>query len=252
LLSRIGAFTIAALLTGTCCAHSTETSGAFESAVALRADGKGREAVKAFRRILVESPGHVKALVQLGAALQDQGAWREAETAYRTALGIDPANASARRNLDHLVSSKLLFSSKTDRSPSQRFLIERGLSAMKDRKFHDALMTFRVLSALSPGESDWVFYSARALEGLARHREAADLYEMILKSEPTYAAAWVSLIVSFIELGRKDQAAHLTESALSAIPNDHRIRWLARRLGIKPLRQSSGRKAQTRSTTNTK
>ncbi len=121
---------------------------------------------------------------------------------------------------------------------------------MKERRFHDALVIFRVLSALSPGEWDWVFYSARALEGLAKRGEAAGLYHMILEAEPGYVAAWVNLIVSLIESGDKDQAAHLTESALREVPNDHRIRYLARRLGIKTSHQSAAGKRPTQSTTS--
>ncbi len=201
-----------------------------EKGEALRIAGKGREAVEAFREYLIGSPKNVRALVQMGAALEDQGKWKEAATVYRRVLDISPQDRSAERNLDHLISSRIINTPLKDADPLRVFLVQRALLAAKQEQFDKALNALRLLRGLFPRQPAWLFYSALVLEQQGEYAQAAVVYDKVLESVPDYAPAWVNSIISLIRSGDRDAALKQTRKALKVLKNHRRLKYLARML----------------------
>jgi tetratricopeptide (TPR) repeat protein len=73
-----------------------------QEAVALAVQGRWEEAVAANRAIVERFPDEVAACNRLGRALIELGRFAEAAEAYQMALGIDPGNSIATKNVERL------------------------------------------------------------------------------------------------------------------------------------------------------
>ncbi|MGB9340332.1 MAG: tetratricopeptide repeat protein [Polyangiales bacterium] len=69
----------------------------------LLAEGKVPEAKRLFEQALADNPSDVRALLDLGLALEASGDWASAEKAYRRATTLDPNFAEAFNNLGVLL-----------------------------------------------------------------------------------------------------------------------------------------------------
>ncbi len=69
----------------------------------LLAEGKVPEAKRVFEQALADNPSDVRALLDLGLALEASGDWASAEKAYRRATALDPNFAEAFNNLGVLL-----------------------------------------------------------------------------------------------------------------------------------------------------
>lgn len=203
----------------------------FAKGIALRIEQKNRLAIEAFRNVLAASPNHAGALVQMGAALEDLGKWKEAENCYRRAIEIDPRNSSAKRNLNHLIATRGMNERANGPAPSQQALTERGLRALERRDFEKALRSFRLLRGLFPDNPHFVLYSAVAHERSGQREKAVAVYRGMAELYPNFSPTRVNLVVALLEAGDRKSAAREVRSALEAIPDDPRIRYLVRLLG---------------------
>lgn len=203
----------------------------FEKGLTLRFEGKNAQAVEAFKRVLADSPTHVRALVQMGAALEDQRKWREAVQAYRRALEIDPRDGSAIRNLAQLASSRSMDTPIQAPNPSKEDLLRNGLRALESKDFDKAWEIFRLSRGLFPNDPRPLFYSAITLEQQGKVAPAIALYERNVESFPDYIPARINLIVALIHVGDREKAGGQAQKALDIIPDNPRVRYLARLLG---------------------
>src|SRR5579875_1674228 len=76
--------------------------GMGQQAIALAMQSRWQEAADLNRQIVDVAPDDVEALNRLGKALTELGRVAEARQAYEQALGADPANMIAQRNLERL------------------------------------------------------------------------------------------------------------------------------------------------------
>ena len=203
----------------------------FEKGLTLRIEGKNAQAVEAFKRVLADSPTHVRALVQMGAALEDQGKWKEAAQAYRRALEIDPRDGSAIRNLAQLASSRSMDTPIQAPNPSKEDLLRNGLRALESKDFDKASKIFRLSRGLFPNDPRPLFYSAITLEQQGKLSAAIALYETGVASFPDYIPARINLIVALISVGDREKAGVQAQKAFDIIPDNPRVRYLARLLG---------------------
>jgi tetratricopeptide (TPR) repeat protein len=203
----------------------------FEKGLTLRIEGKNAQAIEAFKRVLADSPTHVRAFVQMGAALEDQGKWKEAVQAYRRALEIDPRDGSAIRNLAQLVSSRSMDTPIQAPNPSKEDLLRNGLRALESKDFDKASQTFRLSRGLFPADPRPLFYSAFTLEQQGKLSAAIALYERSVESFPDYIPARINLIVALISAGDREKAGAQAQKALDIMPDNPRVRYLARLLG---------------------
>lgn len=203
----------------------------YEKGVALRIEGKNAQALEAFRKVLADSPGYVRALVQMGAVLEDQGKWKEAAQAYRRALEVDPRDGSAIRNLAQLGSSRSMDTPIQAPNPSKEDLLRRGLQALESKDFDKASEIFRLSRGLFPNDPRPLFYSAFTLESRGKISAAIALYKRSVESFPDYIPARINLIVALISAGDRAKAGGQAQKALDIMPDNPRARYLAHLLG---------------------
>ncbi len=218
------------LLSGSGLSAAEEVSD-FQKGVSLRIEGKQAQAVEAFKKVLAVSPTHVRALVQMGAALEDQGKWKESAQAYRRALEVDPRDGSAIRNLAQLVSSRSMGTPIQAPNPSKEELLRNGLQALEAKDFHKAAEIFRLSRGLFPSDPRPLFYAAISLEEHGKIPPAIALYEKCVESFPDYIPARVNLIVALISAGDRERAGGQAQKAIEVMPDNPRVRYLARLLG---------------------
>lgn len=73
-----------------------------KQAIALAMQGRWREVVVANRNLLENFPDDIDAYNRLGRAYMELGEYVQAKEAYQKAIGIDPYNSIAQKNLDRL------------------------------------------------------------------------------------------------------------------------------------------------------
>jgi len=73
-----------------------------QEAITFAMEGRWDEAIAANESIIEMTPNDIAALNRLGKALTEKGSYKEAIEAYNKALGVDPKNMIARKNLRRL------------------------------------------------------------------------------------------------------------------------------------------------------
>ncbi|MBI4964243.1 MAG: tetratricopeptide repeat protein [Desulfomonile tiedjei] len=200
----------------------------FEKAAAFRIEGKNQRAVEAFDRVLSVYPDHVAALVQKGAALEDQGKWKEAAKTYRQALEFDPENLAANRNLQQLLSSKMMDTPLGGATPAKEDLINSGLEALEARDFHRALEIFGLSSGLFPEDPRTLFYQAYTFEKQGKLQEALEIYAKTAETFPDHAAARIHRVICLLALGDRKLAQKEAQRARELLKDSLEVRALGR------------------------
>jgi tetratricopeptide (TPR) repeat protein len=218
------------LLTGPSLGAAEEVSD-FQKGVSLRIEGKQAQAVEAFKKVLAASPTNVRALIQMGAALEDLGKWKEAAQAYRRALEIDSRDGSAIRDLAHLVSSRSMGTPIQGPNPAKEEPLRNGLLALEAKDFDKASRIFRLSRGLFPNDPRPLFYAAVTREEQGRISAAIGLYLRSVESFPDYIPARINLVVALISAGDRVKAGEQAQKALEVVPDNPRARYLARLLG---------------------
>lgn len=200
----------------------------YEKGLAFRLEGKNRQAVEAFARVLAADPGNVQALTQKGAALEDQGKWKQAIQAYRQALEADPNHRFARRNLEQLRSLHMVNSSPAGANPVTENLLNSGLRAVQRGDFSRAAEVFRLAQGLSADDPRPMFFWALTLQEQGKTREAGAMYQKTVDSFPDYVPARINLIISLLTSGQIGEAGQEARKSLTAFPESHEIQALHR------------------------
>jgi hypothetical protein len=99
-----------------------------EQAIQLALQSRWEEAVAVNRQILTTVPRDISALNRLGKGLSELGNYSEAKKAYSDALGLDPANTIARKNLERLalLSDEAAVTRRAERIDPKIFIEETG------------------------------------------------------------------------------------------------------------------------------
>ncbi len=198
----------------------------YERGLVLRMEGKNSRAVAAFKKVPSDSAQYVRALVQLGATLEDLGKKKEASNAFQQALEIDPKNLSASRNLEQLRSARMTEGMIQAPNPAKEELIRNGLLAMEAGNLKKALEVFRLSRGLFVNDPRPLFYSALTLERQGNLKAAIALYQRTIESFPDYAPARINHILDLLSIGDREGATRSCRKAMDAIPEDRRLRSL--------------------------
>jgi Flp pilus assembly protein TadD len=216
----------------------------------LRMEGKKRRSVQAFAKALEHTPGHVECLVQMGAALEDQGKWRQAVKSYKRALQIDPTNLMAGRNLRQLLSSRAVNRPLKAPNPSREHLIQTGLQALDRGDLNRALEVFRLARGLMKDDPRPLLYSAAILERSGKVRHAIALYERTVKAFPAFVPARINLVIALLTSGDNGTALKRARESVIAIPDDRRLKYLARLCDAGETHRATTRQAEKASNGN--
>jgi protein O-GlcNAc transferase len=226
LLGRLHVAVVLLLAVGVFGAVAAEDLSDYEKGLALRLEGKSRQAVEAFDRAIAAEPGHAQALTQKGAALEDQRKWKQAVEAYRQALAVDPSNHFARRNLEQLLAWRLVANPPAGVNPAKEDLIDSGLRALQRGDLGRAQEVFRLAHGLSSDDPRPMFFWALTLEEEGKHREAGVLYRNVVDSFPDYAPARINMVICLLSCGESREAEQETRRAMAAFPETHELRAL--------------------------
>ena len=103
-----------------------------ESAVQLARESRWDEAVTANRAILKQFPNDIDAHNRLGKALMELGRYNDAKRSYRKAIGLDPTNQIAKKNLERLaiLAKTGAAQAETAHADPSLFIEEMGKSAV--------------------------------------------------------------------------------------------------------------------------
>jgi Flp pilus assembly protein TadD len=203
-----------------------------EKAMELRTERKVTEALAVLSEVVLASPGNLDGWLQMGAAFEDLGKWKDAERCYRRVLEIDRDNADARRNLEQLSAFREVNVPLKASNVSKEILVNRGLEALRRRDYAKALQTFRLLQGLCPDDPRPLFYVASVYERQGLKEKAVATYTKTSKVFPGFVSARINLIILLTEMKARGRASQAARSALEAFPDDYRIRYLARMLGV--------------------
>lgn len=150
------------------------------AAEALLADGRVGEAEQRLTAIVRETPGDVRALLDLGLAHEMQDEVREAEEAYRAALRVDPAFSEALNNLGALLRD-------TDRT-------------------EEALRVLREAVRVRPGFASAQLNLGLTLEDAGDDEGAERAYRMVMRLAPREPTSRTNLGLLLLRANRRDQA----------------------------------------------
>ncbi len=224
--------------------YASEEPATVEKAKELRTERKITEALAVLSEVVLASPGNVDGWLQMGAAFEDLGKWKDAERCYRRVLEIDRDNADARRNLEQLLAFREANVPLKVSKVSKEILVNRGLEALQRRDYDKALKTFRLVQGLCPDDPRPLFYIAVDYERRGLKEKAVATYTKTSKVFPGFVPARINLIILLTEMKARGRASQAARRALEACPGDHRIRYLARMLGV-GIRLSHDREAIT-------
>ena len=101
--------------------------------------------------------------------------------------------------------------------------MREGLVALRERRYADSLARFQSLFGHGVDSFESHYYAARALTGLERWREAAVHYEGAITKLPSYTAAYLGLVDTYLADGKVDQALDAVRRGQKAVPDDPRL-----------------------------
>lgn len=189
----------------------------------LQTAGRPRDALPLFRRANEENPLSAVPVVNIASALRQLGQTSEAEREYRRALTLDPALAEAATNLARIEreSGRLSAARGTLESAlragahSAELHLELGTAAAEAGDLSRALSAFREASRRDPTNTVALENAARAAFQLGKPKDAAILYEQLLRIDPKRLESWKTLGAIYVyELGDAPAAAAAFRQAL--------------------------------------
>lgn len=167
----------------------------YNLANALALEGQIKDAISAYRQALNLNPNHFKAHMDLGTIFVSQGNMGEAEASYRSAVKIRPKNAYARWCLASVLERSARFPEAIGEY-RESLRIEPGMHEALENL---ALILIRNSDATDRDRSEAVLLAERACQ-LTSFRQ------------PHYLA---TLAMTYGEVGRFDEAARMAEQAAS-------------------------------------
>jgi len=160
--------------------------------------GRTEDALALFRRAIKENELSAVPVANAAGCLKKLGKREEAEKEYRHALALDASLGEAASNLAQLLRERdadaealrILDASVAAGSYSSEVYLERGLIEAEMNRLQDALRDFREASHRNPVNPVPWENAARAAYRLGKQREAVQLYEQLLRLQPSRGDLW--------------------------------------------------------------
>ena len=197
------------------------------SLATVRRNAVYSDPVSFWQEHLSHRPGNARALVNLGAALQQQGRSDEAEEAFKSALKFRPDLADAHNNLAYLLLLKgnleEAFARYREalRLAPDSAMARKGMGMTLHRmgRLEEAAAEYEQALRLNP-----VFGDARVQLGLirqtqGRYPEAFRQYREALRLNPKEAAAWNNIGTLLFQQGKWREAAPFFRQASELDPD---------------------------------
>ncbi|MDX1999084.1 MAG: sulfatase-like hydrolase/transferase [Thermoanaerobaculia bacterium] len=167
----------------------------------LRETGRLDNALALFRQAAKESPLSPLPAVNAATVLVRLGRPKEAEAEFRRTLALDPALAEAAAGLARLLGERgdaagaesVLDAAVAAGCRDRDVFLERGLLRARAGRLEPALADFREAARRAPADPVPLENAARAAYQLGRVRDAAQLYERLLRLVENRVDLWKTL-----------------------------------------------------------
>ena len=190
----------------------------------LERTGRLDSALSTFRQASRENELSAVPVANAAGVLLKLGRRDEAEKEYRRALVLDPSLGEAAANLARLLREKgkrdealkVLEGAVAAGSHAEEVFEERGLVLVEMGRLPDALRDFRESARRNPLDPVPLENGAHAAYRLGQFREAAQLFERLLRIQPNRVDAWKTLgAIQLYELGEEENALRSFRRALT-------------------------------------
>ena len=171
-----------------------DISTLLNTAISHHQAGRLDAAIEGYRQALLQDPGHIAALANLGSALCEQGKPGEAEACLRHAVTLAPGNAELHNNL--------------------------GTALYDQGKLEAALVSFRQTLALNPGHEQALGNLGTVMIGMGRLEEAAAGFQAELAGHPNSLSALKSLGIVRWQMDQLPEAESCFRRILQLAPGN--------------------------------
>lgn len=189
----------------------------------VRAAGREADALALFQRAARENELSAVPVANAAGSLVALGRRAEAEREYRKALTLDPTLPVAAANLARLLRERgdpsaalaVLDGALAAGSHGGEVYLERGTALAESGRLAEALRDFREAARRDPADPVPLENAARAAYHLGRPREAAQVYEALLRIAAARGDLWRTLGALYLhELGERAEADRCFREAL--------------------------------------
>ena len=178
-------------------------------------------------KALAIEPNSLAALINLGAALKEQGKFQEAADCYRKVLAIQPNSLTALTDLSGVLVKQgesqeaIAYSRKAlaIQPNSLAALINLGAALQEQGKFQEAIACYRKVLAIQPNSLLALINLGAALKEQGECQEAIACCRKVLAMQPNSLAALVNLGAALKEQGECQEAIAYFRKALAIQPN---------------------------------
>jgi len=188
-------------------------------------------AITDLRIVLRNNLNSDEAMVLLGQAYLQSDSEALAEDHFRQALSVNPGNQAAAL----FVAQKLLQTDNLDRAESvvtnalketpTNTLLLQALADIKLRRedWDGANGVAKSLRAELGDSAVTAYLDGRILQGQGKYEASIDSYKNALSSDPSLFAALESMVVSYVQLGKKEELFSFLDNFVVQEPDDLRV-----------------------------
>ena len=195
----------------------------------LRAQRRAGEAIAPCRKVLLQAPGHIGALLELAKAQQESGDCAGAEQSFRALLNFAPALEPATLNLSDLLGAsgraaeaetllRAALAKPRDNAQLQDALIfQLAVSLRAQRRFAEALALLDTLGAEFTQSAfvDVQLERATILQYLAKFDGAIRVFEQVLEKAPAHLNTHLLLNEALYRLKRDEKFLASYDAAMA-------------------------------------
>jgi choline-sulfatase len=196
----------------------------------LRQLGRTGDALALFQRAARENDLDPIPITDAAGCLRDLGRRQEAEREYRRALALDPGQPVAAANLARMLRERgetkealaVLDTAVKSGTHEPEVYLERAVARASisgmggTASMAEALADFREAARRNPNDAVALEGAARASFQLGRHREAVQIYEQLLRSQPNRLDLWKTAGAIYLyELDERPSALRCFRRALT-------------------------------------
>ena len=206
--------------------ETADIAAVFAQASLLHQQGRLKEAVMLYQRVLLADPVHFDAQHMLGLLFAQQGEFLEAVKAIGHALKLEPRNQQALANFGNVLRAlgrpdEALLSYDAAISENRDDAViwfNRGLLLAEMGRLPDAVASHERAIAIAPNHGEALFARAAALAEMGRPDDALKACDAVIATRPDVAEAFNLRGSLQWRLGRPDAALDSFNSALSIAP----------------------------------
>jgi tetratricopeptide (TPR) repeat protein len=188
-----------------------------------RRNGLYEQALSSLEKAVIRAPYDVGLAVSLGRSCIEMGLYERAEAHFRSALSVDPENASAIDGLLELRDRGVYVKVQESREGSQETVRSRMRDAMQYLRAGDLTASKTILDELTaevPDDLDVVFALATWHLAAGNPDQAIEGYERCYENNPRNPLVMNNLATAYHQVGRVDEAISMWQRVLALDPNN--------------------------------